>query len=229
MDPLTGIATGPSSTSPAVLSAGGAPSAGGTGALSSDFETFLRMLTTQMQNQDPLNPVDSADFAVQLATFSSVEQQVQTNELLTGLGAQMATLGMGDFPGWIGLEAEVRAPVRFSGDPVALEAVVDPRADAAELVVTDAQGAVVARSALPAESGPVLWTGRDPQGQPLPAGTYTLSVLSQTAGETIASHDAHMRGRVTETRLDGGEVRLGLDNGQNVAPDEVIGLRPPQG
>jgi len=47
--------------------------------ISSDFETFLRMLTVQMQNQDPLNPVDSSDYAVQLATFSSVEQQVQTN------------------------------------------------------------------------------------------------------------------------------------------------------
>ena len=44
--------------------------------LSSDFETFLKMLTTQMQNQDPLNPVDSTDYATQLATFSSVEQQV---------------------------------------------------------------------------------------------------------------------------------------------------------
>ena len=49
-------------------------------ALSSDFETFLKMLTVQMENQDPLNPVDSADFAVQLATFSSVEQQVLTND-----------------------------------------------------------------------------------------------------------------------------------------------------
>lgn len=227
MDPLTGIAPGPATTSPAALAAGGAPN-GSTSALSSDFETFLRMLTTQMRNQDPLNPVDSADFAVQLATFSSVEQQVQTNNLLTGLGAQMATLGMGQFPGWIGLEAEVRAPVRFTGDPVALDAVVDPRADAAELLATNAQGAVVARSALPAESGPVLWTGRNAQGQPLPAGTYTLSVLSQAAGETIASHEAHMRSRVTETRLDGGDVRLGLENGQSVAPSEVIGLRPSQ-
>jgi flagellar basal-body rod modification protein FlgD len=43
--------------------------------LSSDFETFLKMLTTQLKNQDPMNPVDSADYAVQLATFSSVEQQ----------------------------------------------------------------------------------------------------------------------------------------------------------
>ena len=39
---------------------------------SSDYETFLKMLTVQMQNQDPLNPVESSDFAAQLATFSSV-------------------------------------------------------------------------------------------------------------------------------------------------------------
>ena len=58
--------------------------------ISSDFETFLKMLTTQLQNQDPLDPVKSEDFAVQLATFSGVEQQVLTNDLLESLGAQMS-------------------------------------------------------------------------------------------------------------------------------------------
>jgi len=47
------------------------------------------MLTVQMQNQDPLNPVDSSDYAVQLATFSNVEQQVQTNDILRELQSQM--------------------------------------------------------------------------------------------------------------------------------------------
>lgn len=225
MDPLTAIANGPTATAPATASG---PPDTGTGALGSDFETFLRMLTTQLRNQDPLNPIESTDFAVQLATFSSVEQQVQTNELLTRMGTQMATLGMGQFPGWIGLEAEVRAPVRFTGEPVAIELVVDPRADAAELVVADAQGAEVARTPLPAESGAFLWSGRDAQGQPLPAGRYALSVRSLAAGESIASHDVHMRSGVAETRLDDGSVRLLLENGQTVAPSEVIGLRPPR-
>ena len=225
MEPLSGIAPAPAA--PVARSTADGAETGGNSALSSDFETFLRMLTTQLQNQDPLNPVDSADFAVQLATFSSVEQQVQTNELLTGLGSQMATLGMAQFPGWIGLEAEVRATVQFTGDPVEVEVSVDPSADTAELVVTNAQGAVVARSALPAESGPLLWEARDRQGQPLPEDSYTLSVLSLIAGETVASHDVHMRSRVAEARLDDGEVRLVLDNGQSVTPDEVIGLRPP--
>ena len=43
--------------------------------INSDFETFLKMLTAQMENQDPLNPIESSDYAVQLATFSGVEQQ----------------------------------------------------------------------------------------------------------------------------------------------------------
>ena len=62
--------------------------------ISSDFETFLKMLTTQMQNQDPLNPIESSDYAVQLATFSGVEQQVRTNQLLADLANQMGSSGL---------------------------------------------------------------------------------------------------------------------------------------
>ena len=61
--------------------------------ISSDFETFLLMLTTQLENQDPLNPIESQDFAVQLATFSGVEQQVLTNDLLSDLGQGFGSSG----------------------------------------------------------------------------------------------------------------------------------------
>lgn len=62
----------------------------------SDFDTFLRMLTVQMQNQDPLNPVDSTDYATQLATFSQVEQAVLTNDLLKSLTTQLTSSGLAD-------------------------------------------------------------------------------------------------------------------------------------
>jgi flagellar basal-body rod modification protein FlgD len=63
-------------------------------ALPSDAVTFLNMLTVQMRNQDPLNPMAPTDFAVQLATFSSVEQQLQTNTLLQSmLSQQILMLG----------------------------------------------------------------------------------------------------------------------------------------
>ena len=79
--------------------------------ISSDFDTFLKMLTTQIKNQDPTNPMDSADFAVQLATFSGVEQQVRTNDLLGDLGAQFGVMGMSQLGAWVGQEARAPGPV----------------------------------------------------------------------------------------------------------------------
>ncbi len=92
--------------------------------LSTDFETFLVMLTAQMENQDPLNPLDSQDFATQLATFSGVEQQVKTNDLLSALNSQLLTSGMGDMASWVGMEARMATPAYFDGSPV--EIVANP-------------------------------------------------------------------------------------------------------
>ena len=61
--------------------------------VNSDYLTFLKMLTAQVKNQDPLDPMSSDDFSAQLATFSGVEQQVKTNDLLEALGAQVGAMG----------------------------------------------------------------------------------------------------------------------------------------
>ena len=63
-----------SATQPVATTTGTSPSS--TSALTSDFETFLKMLTTQARYQDPLEPLDSQEYASQLAQFSMVEQQV---------------------------------------------------------------------------------------------------------------------------------------------------------
>ena len=59
--------------------------------VSADFKTFLRMLTEQIQNQDPMNPIDSSDYATPLATFSSVEQQVLANSYLENIQSALST------------------------------------------------------------------------------------------------------------------------------------------
>ena len=78
--------------------------------IDSDFETFLRMLTVQLQNQDPLDPIDNSEYAVQLATFSGVEQQVKTNDLLETLGSQLGVMGMSELAGWVGKQARANMP-----------------------------------------------------------------------------------------------------------------------
>lgn len=185
------------------------------------------MLTTQMRNQDPLNPVDSADFAVQLATFSTVEQQVQTNDLLAGLGTRIDTLGMGQLSGWIGMEAEARVPVAFKGAPVSLTTRVDPLADAAQLVVTDEQGRIVQRQDIAPTSGRLDWSGRDATGVPLAHGTYSVAVQSSAKGEILAQTPVAVHSRITEARLDGGKTEVVLENGQSLSATDIISLRQP--
>ncbi|WP_187968131.1 flagellar hook assembly protein FlgD [Aquibium microcysteis] len=81
-----------------------------------DYESFLRLLVTQMKNQDPTAPMDSTDYVAQLATFSQVEQTVQTNSKLDSL-LQMSLLGQAssiigrtvtDTDGTTGVVAETR-------------------------------------------------------------------------------------------------------------------------
>ena len=168
-------------TSSATSSYGSTGSASAPGAISSDFNTFLRMLTVQMQNQDPLNPIESSDYAVQLATFSGVEQQVRTNQLLDAMATQFSLMGMSQLAGWVGQEARAAAPVWFSGAPVTLSPNPVASADRAVLVVRDAAGNTVSREDVPMSSEPYHWLGGDATGDPLPDGRY-IAVAGKLAG-----------------------------------------------
>ena len=105
------------------------------GLIDSDFQTFLVMLTTQLENQDPLNPMEASEFAVQLATFSGVEQQVKSNDLLEGIQSQLGQMSMTQLAGWVGMEARVQAPVYVDGEAITIDPDPHPATDRMELVV----------------------------------------------------------------------------------------------
>lgn len=199
----------------------------GESVLSSDFETFLKMLTTQMENQDPLNPMDSAEFATQLATFSSVEQQVMTNDLLTDLNAQIGALGMAQLSGWIGMEARADMPLAFHGAPVPLTLETSAVADSAQLVIRDSNGILVQRVDVLARGGDVTWTGRDAGGAALPHGQYSATVESFSQGDVIETHPAQVHATITEARQDGAQTLLVMQGGQTVSATDITALRDP--
>ena len=74
----------------------------GAGAMASNFETFLTLLTTQMKNQDPLKPLDSNQFTSQLTQMAGVEQQLLTNDLLTSLLKAQSAGGLDNASNYIG-------------------------------------------------------------------------------------------------------------------------------
>ncbi|MBV2359322.1 flagellin biosynthesis protein FlgD [Thalassococcus sp. CAU 1522] len=193
--------------------------------LSSDFQTFLRMLTAQVQNQDPLNPVDSTDYATQLATFSSVEQQVLTNDLLRGLSAALGGGTLAEFSGWIGMETLARAPVQFDGRPVTFKPDPVEGSDTAVYVVRNATGDIVRREVLPDLSSSATWDGTDAFGTAVPQGVYRIEIESQANGTAIDTRLASVYARIDEVRIDGSSTVIRLADGTELPTTMVEGLR----
>ena len=197
--------------------------------LSSDFETFLKMLTTQLKNQDPMNPVDSADYAVQLATFSSVEQQVLTNDLLRDLTNQMGASGMAQLSGWVGMEGLSPAARHFDGTtPITLDVAPENTADRAELVVRDTAGSEVQRYEIGADAAQIQWSGRDAYGYSSMPGLYSFSVESFLGESSLSETPVQSYSLLTEARVEGGEVILVTEGGAEIAASAVTGIRKPQ-
>ena len=190
-----------------------------------DFTMFLKMLTTQMQNQDPLNPMQSSDFAVQLATFSGVEQQTKTNGLLTGIAGQVGTMGMTQLAGWVGMEARVAAPTAFTGSPITLAPAPEAGADATTLIVTNSSGTEVARTTIPVSSATYQWTGLDNNGVQLPNGNYTFQLENSAKGTVLGTDPVESYSKIVEAQSDTNGPVLVLDSGAQVASTAVKALR----
>ena len=196
--------------------------------LASDFDTFLKMLTAQAKYQDPLNPVDSTEYASQLAQFSAVEQAVRTNETLQLIVGQLGGSDISSLASWVGMEARALSPAYFDGtSPISISPNPAAVADRVELVVYDEQGVEVQRNVIPVSAEQLEWTGLDDDGFPLPEGTYSFAVESFAEDELILAEQAEVYSRVTEAQVLNGDIILILEGGQAILSSSVTGLRDP--
>lgn len=190
-----------------------------------DFQTFLTLLTTQLQNQDPLKPMESTEFVSQLASFSAVEQQVRTNDRLDEIFAALsggASAGLAD---WIGKEVRAPAQANYTGVPIQVETTPLDGADTAVLVVKDDFGKVVAQRAVDAEAERVTWDGKDALGNALPNGLYSFAVESYAGEELLGTTPGQVYAEVTEVRIEGGEPVLVLKGGGKAKLEDVSAVR----
>ncbi|MCC6008153.1 MAG: flagellar hook assembly protein FlgD [Rhodobacteraceae bacterium] len=225
MDPISPVS---SADRPGAPPRAAAAEDSSSGVLAADFQTFLRLLTTQLKNQDPLNPLDATSFAHQLATFSGVEQQIQTNRLLSRLAGGEGGTGAAELAAWIGREVRAPGPVAFSGTPVEVHMPIPEGTARAQLVAQDETGREVQRLDLPARAGPVIWEGRDEGGAFLP-GSYRLSVEVTAAdappGSLAQRIEAEAYGRVVEARREAGAAYLVLQDGRLLPAASISALR----
>jgi len=197
--------------------------------ISSDFDTFLKMLTAQMENQDPLNPIESTDFAVQLATFSGVEQQVQTNDLLAVIQAQLGAGGMSEYASWVGMEVKAVGSAAFDDSPITFYPDPASGSQRTMVVVRDVStGADVDYFEIPVSDEPVQWAGVDENGDPFPPGSYTFHLQSIADNVTFSEEQIAVFSEVQELRLVDGETRLILGGGGDIAASDVEAVRRPE-
>lgn len=183
-----------------------------------DFDTFLSLLTTQLKNQDPLNPLEGHEFAAQLATFSSVEQQTLTNKLL-------GSNELGQAANWIGKEVRTTAPVWFGDQALTLDIDPVPHADDIELVTYNSAGLEIERNQIDPGAGQVKWFGTDSSGDKLPDDRYYFRIVSLRNGTVIGKSDVGVYARIDRVRRGQNGTELVLDDGSAIPASKVDALR----
>ncbi|KUJ78988.1 flagellar hook capping FlgD N-terminal domain-containing protein [Ruegeria profundi] len=186
-----------------------------TSSIASDFDTFLLLMTTQAQNQDPLEPIGSAEYASQLAQFSMVEQQVQTNDRLSELALTLGSVKLDELANWVGMSVQTTS-FQFDGDPVTMHGQAAAEADSAEMVIVDSEGTEVDRVSIPVTQSEFTWDGIASDGSPLPPGSYSATLESYYEDELISTLSVSPFSKVVEAQAADGTVSLTLDNGQSV-------------
>jgi flagellar basal-body rod modification protein FlgD len=181
------------------------------GRLTSNFDTFLTLLTTQLKHQDPLSPMDSNQFTQQLVQFSQVEQQISSNQNLEKLISLSKNQTGVSAVSYLGKKLTLTDGTGVLSNGSALWGYsLANTAATANLVVTDSKGKTVYTA--PAEKGEGLhtfqWDGKTNAGNALPNGAYTLRVTAKASDGTTIATQAASQGVVSEIDLTGSEPIL---------------------
>lgn len=188
-------------------------------------DVFLKLLTTQLQFQDPLKPLESTEFVSQLAQFTELEQMTALKTNVDGMVRLMASLNNYGAVELIGKDVQV-AGVSVShtaGTPSTLNYSLDAPAQAGVVNVLNLFGGVVRTLEVGpqyAGSNSVVWDGLDNNGAPVPSGGYTFSVQALDASGTPVRGATYTQGQVSGVTYEDGVPYL-IVNGERVLASSV--------
>lgn len=183
--------------------------------LANDFDSFLTLLTTQLQNQDPLEPMDSKEFTSQLVQFTSVEQSIQSNKNLEKLIALTSGNTSSAAFNYIGREVRMaNSSTNLSNGMANWSYEVDPKAASSAITVLDAKGNAVftVEGVTGAGTHNFAWDGKDKNGKAFPDGVYSLSVSALDLNKKPVTAKVFTTGTVTNVEVSGDEPSLFIGN-----------------
>jgi flagellar basal-body rod modification protein FlgD len=193
--------------------------------LTTDYTMFLKLLTTQMQNQDPLNPMDTAQYTQQLVQFSQVEQSIQQTGVLKNMLAQLSGQQISQATGFIGKEARFDSPVAGLGEAPATWTYQITGAPAAiTATISDASGKAVRVVTLdPSAQGRFEWDGMKADGTRAADGAYMLALSAVAASGDQLGSTINSVGKVNDVVAAGADIMLGV-NGLRLPLYGLIGV-----
>lgn len=197
------------------ISTSGTKSSASFAKLSENMDMFLKLLTTQLKNQDPLDPMDNAEMTNQLVQFANVEQQITQNhnleQMITLLNAQSAASAVS----YIGKEVQYTdSTTTYSGTPVTFGYKPAKSAETLTVKVVDAAGKTVRTFEDPqksAQNHKIVWDGLNDNGAQVANGQYTFVVAAKNADDKTIKVETNISGRVTgsSTSADGNYLLVG--------------------
>lgn len=198
--------------------------------LGEDYTSFLKLLTAQIQHQDPLQPIDSTQFVSQLAQLTQVEQSVVTNNNLENIYAQIsANAAMSDIQ-LIGHDVLLATDtIELIDGAAKFEYAVDDDAGLVKMTIKAEDGTVVREltglKGLKGEVHKITWDGLDNKGLPVPDAVFTVELEAKTTDGTDVSGSVYAATRVEELSFERGTPTLILRNGNVATSGSVVSIR----
>jgi flagellar basal-body rod modification protein FlgD len=197
--------------------------------LSANFDNFLKLLTTQLSNQDPLSPLDATQFTTQLAQFSSVEQAINTNKKLDQLIAAQTTGQLNTGVAYLGKLIEGNGSIStLQNGRAEWGYFLTDEAASTQIGIYNDQGQLVRQipGATDVGAHQLVWDGKDNDGNAVPDGNYQIQVSSlDSAGDPVVT-TTNFVSAVSGVMMNSGQMMLQTANGP-IALDKVISVREP--
>ena len=171
--------------------------------IASNFTTFLQLLTTQLQNQDPLSPMDTNQFTQQLVEFAGVEQQMKTNDTLSTLVSLQQGAQTTQALSLVGATVVVNGTTALLANGQATWALNATQPATATVTISAPSGQTVYTGTVAVNSGSqtYTWNGVGTDGTTWPAGNYTLTATAVTATGQTTTVTSQVEGKVSSVDL----------------------------
>jgi len=191
--------------------------------IADNFQTFLTLLTTQLQNQNPLDPLDTNQFTQQLVQFAGVEQQLKSNEALSSLVQLQTTAQATQAMNFVGANAVVDGSKTAMTNGKAVWSLSADKPVTAQVSIQNDTGATVYSGKFTINAGAnqaFAWDGRGNDGTQWPDGNYKLSVVATDAAGKTATVSTQIQGTIDSVDLTQTPPKLSI-GGQTFTLDQI--------